>query len=111
MLQQIKHKYRAVPVSIDGIRFDSKLEASYYQHLKGLKKIGIIHHFHRQVPFDLPGGVKYICDFLVFYIRPDSYCEYIDVKGMRPLPISKLKMKQVQDVYGIEIKIVYKGDF
>ena len=111
MLQQIKHKYKAISTSVDDIRFDSKLEASYYQHLKLLQRSDIIHHFHRQVAFDLPGGVKYICDFLVFYLQPDSYCEYVDVKGMKPLPISQMKIKQVKEIYGVEVRLVYKGDF
>ncbi len=56
-------KYRNMPVVVDGIRFDSKLEARCYQELLLRKAAGDIWLLLRQVPFALEGGVVYRCDF------------------------------------------------
>lgn len=37
--------------------------------------------FLRQVPFHLPGGVKYLADFVVF--TASGVVEVVDVKGVR----------------------------
>lgn len=98
----MKHRYNKYKVSDpasrtrDGIRFDSKKEADYYDELKLRKRAGDVIQFLRQVPFFLPGGVKYVCDFLVFLT--DGNVEFVDVKGMR-LPEYKTKKKMVEALY------------
>jgi hypothetical protein len=94
-----KSKYRNKIINIDGIRFQSKKEAKYYKKLILWKKSGFIKYFLRQVPFDLPGNVKYRVDFQVFY--PDRI-EYIDVKGHRTKEFI-LKKKQVEALYPVKI--------
>ena len=89
--------------TVDGITFDSKAEARYYRNLKLSEKAGTVLMFLTQVPIRLPGGTKYVCDFLVFY--PDNTCAFIDVKG-RETDMFKLKKKQVEDLYPIEIEVV-----
>jgi hypothetical protein len=100
-------KYKAIPTKVDGIRFHSKKEAEYYKKLKDQQSKGEIARFHRQVVFDLPGGIKYLCDFEV--IKKDPYgfewIEYVDVKGYMT-QVAKIKIKQVEDIYGIEIKLI-----
>jgi hypothetical protein len=98
-----KHKFHAKPTNIDGIRFHSKKEAQYYGTLNLLKNSGEILFFLRQVPFHLPGNTKYLLDFLVFYANQDI--EFVDVKGAKT-SLSTTKIKQVEDLYGIFIKIV-----
>jgi hypothetical protein len=66
---------------LDGIKFPSKAEARYYAYLKAQQASGEVVGFLRQVPFYLPGGAKYVCDFQVFYA--DGRVAFIDVKGMR----------------------------
>lgn len=85
-----KHKYHAKPTHRDGMRFDSKAEANYYDKLKDDPEVVV---FLRQVPIHLPGGVKYVLDFLVF--REDGEVEFIDVKGM-DTPLSKAKRRIVE---------------
>ena len=97
------HKYNAKQTIIDGIKFPSKKEAEWYTKLKFLKKDEHLKYFLRQVPFHLPGNVKYLTDFMTVYF--DGSIEFIDVKG-RDTPMSKLKRKQVLDLYGVEIKLV-----
>ena len=98
-----RHKYGAVKTELDGIKFDSKKEAQYYRDLKVLKQSGELVFFLRQVPFDLPGNVKYRCDFQEFWANGNV--RFVDVKGY-PTPEYKLKKKQVEALYPIKIEEV-----
>jgi len=100
---QYRHKFNAVRTECDGIKFDSKKEAQYYQTLKLEQMAGTILFFLRQVSFDLPGNVKYRCDFLVFYT--DGTIKFIDVKGVKTKDYI-MKKKQVESLYPIEIQEV-----
>jgi len=95
-----RHKFHAKPTENDGIKFDSKKEARYYQKLKFLQSQGEVLFFLRQVPFDLPGKTKYRCDFAVFY--SDGHVDFVDVKGMKTNEYI-LKKKQVEALYPVEI--------
>jgi len=92
----IRHKYHAKPVEHDGIRFDSKKEAARYNTLELLRSAGEVLTFTMQVPFRLPGGVRYVCDFLVFW--SDGSVTFEDVKGFRTESY-KAKKKMVEDLY------------
>ena len=48
-------KYRAEPVVVDGVRFDSKHEAKRWAQLQLLQKGGVIRDLERQVPLFLEG--------------------------------------------------------
>ena len=74
------HKFHAKPTEADGIRFASKAEARRYEHLKLAQRGGTALFFLRQVPFHLPGGVVYRCDFLVFWA--DGRVTVEDVKAV-----------------------------
>ena len=102
----LKHKYLAKPCVSDGKRFPSKLEARYYNTLKALQSSGEVLFFLRQIPFDLPGGVRYLCDFQVFYATGDI--RFIDTKG-RDTPLSIAKRKMVEELYPVEIEIITKA--
>lgn len=75
-----KHKYNAKPTEVDGIRFDSKKEANYYQELKLRQRAGEVLGWLRQVPIHLPGGTILRIDFLEFHA--DDTAHFVDVKGM-----------------------------
>lgn len=97
----IKHKYKAISIVLDGIKFASKKEGNHYYNLKMLQKNGDVLFFLRQVPFFLPGNVKYVCDFMVFWKNGDITFE--DVKGYKTtLYITKKKL--VESLYPIKIK-------
>ncbi len=104
----IKHKFKNKPVVDDGKKYDSKLEHKYKLHLDLLKQSGEVLFYLTQVPIDLPGGTKYVVDFQVFY--SDETISFIDVKGFET-DMFKLKKKQVEDLYPIEIEIIKKDDF
>lgn len=99
----LRHKYHAKPTELDGIRFDSKKEAKYYQELKLRQKAGEIIFFLRQVPFHLPGGVTYRVDFQEFHA--DGTVHFLDIKGMQTDEF-KMKKKMVESLYPVEIEIV-----
>lgn len=98
-----KHKFNAQPAHRDGQRFDSLKEARYYDQLKLRQQAGEVITFLRQVPFHLPGGVRYVVDFQVFYA--DGTVAFLDVKGMET-PMFKAKKKMVEAVYPVEIEVV-----
>jgi hypothetical protein len=104
----LKHKFKAKPVTIDNMRFASQLEGQFYSKLCLEKKAGNVLFFMQQVPFHLPGGIKYVCDFQVFYANGDI--RFIDVKGMETKEFI-MKKKMVEDLYPITIDIVKRGNF
>jgi hypothetical protein len=99
----IKHKFHAIPTTTDGIRFDSKKEARVYHALKMEMLVGDVVFFLRQVPFHLPGGVKYVVDFQVF--MASGIVRFIDAKGMKTESF-KAKKRMVEAIYPIEIEVV-----
>ena len=99
-----KHKFHAIRTETDGIKFPSKKEARYYTNLKILQQSGEIVGFFRQVPLDLPGGITYKMDFLVYH--SDGTWEAIEVKGYETSEW-KLKYKLVKEAYPwLNLKIV-----
>jgi hypothetical protein len=96
----LKHKFKAKPTETDGIKFSSKKEAKRYNNLKTLQNIGEVIFFLRQVPFHLPGGVKYVCDFFIFWANGEVTIE--DVKGFKT-ETYKAKKKMVEAIYPIII--------
>lgn len=95
-LKRLRHKYSAVRTERDGIKFDSKKEARYYDQLKTRVASGEVLFFLRQTPFHLPGGVKYVCDFQEFHA--DGSVHFVDVKGVQTASF-KAKKKQVEALY------------
>jgi len=80
-----KSKYNANRVRVDGILFDSQLEADYYSDLKLQLKMSTIKGFCRQPEFILQEGfgdimpITYRPDFIVFFL--DGTYEIVDTKG------------------------------
>lgn len=97
------HKYRAVPTTVDGIRFDSKGEAMRYGELKLLEQAGVISGLQLQPKFSLEvNGVKlgsYVADF-EYVERGERVVE--DFKGVRT-PVYQIKKKLVKALHGIDI--------
>ena len=97
------HKFNAVRTGLDGINFDSKKEARYYQELKMRQAGGEIVFFLRQVPLHLPGKTKLVIDFVQFHA--DGTVHFVDVKGFATAQY-KLKKRQVEAIYPIVIEEV-----
>ena len=98
-----KHKFKAKAIVIDGIRFDSKKEGSYYRKLKIRQAAGDILFFLRQVPVHLPGQTRLVVDFLEF--RTDGSVHFVDTKGVQTETF-RLKKRQVEALYPFDIEVV-----
>ncbi|MBV4450695.1 DUF1064 domain-containing protein [Clostridium tyrobutyricum] len=85
----MRSKYKSEKIIVDGITFDSKDEAKYYEYLKHLKTYGMIENFELQPKFTLIPKFKYkgkteraatyTLDFLIYNL--DGTKTYVDVKG------------------------------
>nr|DAP05066.1 MAG TPA: Endonuclease [Caudoviricetes sp.] len=103
-------KYHAKKTVVDGIAFDSRMEADRYLVLKGMEENGSIEDLRRQVryelvpAFDVDGRhyrpVYYVADFV--YVE-DGKEVVEDVKGMRT-DVYRLKSKLFARRYGMSIK-------
>lgn len=105
--EQVRHKFRAKVTINDNIRFDSKLEARYYEVLKRMKDAGLILFFLRQVPLHLPGGTKLVIDFQVFWT--DGTVTFEDTKGKLTDGFN-VKRREVEHLYPIEIIVLQNAD-
>jgi hypothetical protein len=92
-----KQKYRNNRVTVDGICFDSQLEADKYCELKLAHRAGLIAGFCLQPEFVLIEGTGemrpeiYRADFIVFNL--DGTYEIIDTKGYET-EVFRIKHKQ-----------------
>ncbi|WP_414041547.1 DUF1064 domain-containing protein [Acidithiobacillus sp. M4-SHS-6] len=101
MPASVRHKFHAKPTELDGIRFSSKKEANYYAELLLRQKAGEVLFFLRQVPFHLPGGVRYVVDFVIFEQSGDV--RFVDTKGLRT-KLYLTKKKMVEALYPITVE-------
>ena len=101
----IQKAYNNKKPIVDGIKFDSKKEAKFYQNLKLLKAAGEVKTFELQPKFVLlekdkdrvtGRGIKYIADFKITY--SDGSVEVVDVKGYKT-QVYKLKKKLLLKKY------------
>jgi hypothetical protein len=102
MPESPRRKYRNQPTEVDGHRFDSKREAARYVELQGLRKAGVVSWFTRQVPFHLPGKIRYVADFLVVYADGRTVVEDVKSAGTRT-QVYINKRKQVLALFGVEV--------
>lgn len=99
-----RQKYGNRKVEIDGMKFDSQHEADvYFGTLLPSWKCGAYKLLARQVPFDLPGGIRYIADFVT--VSVDGHMSVIDAKSVatRKNRVYINKKKQMKAIWGIEI--------
>lgn len=109
-LKRLKHKYGAKRTTHNGVRYDSKAEAAYAARLDIAQKAGSLLFYLRQVPIALPGSTTYRVDFVEFWApkgEDAGEVVFTDVKGMET-EVFKLKKRQVEELYPIEINVVKK---
>lgn len=99
-MKYLPNKFKARSQIYDDKYFASKKELSRYLELQRLKEVGEILFFIQQTPLHLPGKIKYVCDFVVFWANGEITFE--DVKGFKT-DTYKLKKKLVEYHYPIEI--------
>ena len=95
---------------IDGIKFDSKAEALYYQLHKHDKGMKMQEKFVLMDKFKLNGKayleIAYKPDF-TFYDENGNLTKVVDVKGVLT-PEFKIKSKLFANRYGIQITVAKK---
>lgn len=99
-------KYGNRRTEVDGKRFDSAHEAEVYGELMLRVRAGELKCVARQVSFDLPGGIRYVADFVT--IDAEDRAEVIDAKSeaTRKNRVYINKRKQMRSEWGIEIREV-----
>ena len=109
-----KSKYKNNRVRVDGILFDSQLEADYYSDLKLQLKMGTIKGFCRQPEFVLQEGfgdirpITYKPDFIVFH--NDGNYEIVDTKGFETQEFKRTRKLFKARFPGLELKVIKRGD-
>lgn len=99
----MRNKYRAIKTTVDGIKFDSKKEATRYQTLKILVMAKEISDLSLQPKFDLiVNGTKIGFYKADFQYTQDGKTVVEDVKGMKT-PIYNLKKKMIKAIYGFDV--------
>lgn len=107
MYQRKTNKYGAKKTTVDDIKFDSRLEAKFYEHLCSLRDAKLIKGFEMQVRYEVipayvsPTGKKirkteYVADFDVHHLNGDI--ETVDVKGVET-DVFKIKRKLFEKIY------------
>ena len=100
-----RNKYNAVPEEVDGVRFDSRKEASRYRLLRALLQAGEIADLVCHPSYDLEvNGVlicRYEADFRYLEVATGSVVVE-DAKGVRT-PAYKLKKKMMKAIHDIAI--------
>ncbi len=100
----LRHKYGAVRTEAHGFKFASKAEERFYRFLLAERAAGAVLFWLMQVPFHLPGGVRYVVDFMIF--MADGSVRFVDVKGMETESF-KAKKRIVEAMWpGITIEVV-----
>ena len=105
-------KFHAKKTIVDGIQFDSKLEARRWCELILLQKAGVIQGLARQAPFEMIVNGHLICtyraDFTYQKVIGPNEIEGIveDVKSEATItPEFRLKAKLMEALHGIVIQI------
>jgi hypothetical protein len=116
-----RNKHGNVITEVDGIKFDSKLEARRWQQLKALEGIGQIGNLCRQVKYVLIPAqridgklVEHECSYkadFCYYRKGELVVE--DVKGYRrgaSYNVFVIKRKLMLEKHGIQIKEITEKD-
>lgn len=108
-----KTKYGSKKIEVNGIVFDSKIEANYYEHLKWLLEHKEIKSFSLQPRYLLQEAFKkngrtyrkieYIADFEIHHL--DGSIEVVDVKGMETEAF-KIKKKLFEKKYPHKLSLI-----
>ena len=99
-------KYGNRKTELDGRTFDSQHEAEVYARLSLEARAGEHFAVFCQVPFALPGGVKYVADFVT--LEPDGTFTVYDAKSAATArdKVYRLKKRQMKACNNIEIREV-----
>lgn len=100
---QKRNKYGNQKTESGGRKFDSKHEAKVYEELRLRCMAGEFLGLGLQVPFFLPGRIKYVADFVG--LKPDGSYVVMDAKSeaTRKDKVYRLKKKMMRECLHLEI--------
>lgn len=104
--QQKRAKYGNTKTQLDGQKFDSLHEAEVYKELLLRVKANDLRAVITQQTFLLPGGVKYIADFVT--LNNDGTYSVLDAKSdaTKRDKVYRLKKRQMRECLNITIEEV-----
>lgn len=112
--EHARPKYRNKKTEIQGVKFDSKAEASRFVQLRRMQEAGLIEDLRRQVSFELipknghERACKYISDFV--YIDQNGEMVVEDVKSSGTITKDfVIKRKLMLFIHKITIRVVKNG--
>ena len=101
-------RYRNVPVTVDGVRFDSRKEAARWGELKLLERVGEISDLQRQVPFAMKINGVLICNYVADAVYLDHAGQQVVEDTKSPItrkdPVYRLKRKLLAACHGLEVR-------
>ena len=102
-----RSKYGAVKTEVDGIRFDSKLEAARYVSLRMLAQADEITGLELQPSYDLIVNAVLVCRYVADFRYTTRAGKLIveDAKGVKT-PAYRLKKKLMKAIHNIEVREV-----
>lgn len=104
MPEKKANKYGAKATVVDGIRFDSKLEAARWQQLVLLQQLKSITRLERQVRFPLEVNGLLIATYVADFVYLEDGEQVVeDSKGKRTREY-QMKARLMKAVHGIEIR-------
>ena len=101
-----RNKYNAKKTIVDGIKFDSKMEAERYAELKLMQKAGEIRNLEVHPRYPMFIGGQHICFYEADFGYRKKFSDPIhveDVKGVRTA-LFILKKKLMLAIHGILVK-------
>lgn len=101
--EEKRSKYGNHKTEYAGKRFDSVHEAEVYKELELRVRAGELRGVICQQAFALPGGVKYVADFVT--LNADGTYSVMDAKSeaTRRDKVYRIKRRQMRECLGIEI--------
>lgn len=107
-------KYKNKKVEVDGIKFDSKKEATRYKELKLLERSGVISELQLQVKFVLIPKQKgeRECSYYADFVYKNNKTNEVIVEDVKPSPkyqtdVYKIKKKLMLYIHNIRINEIY----
>ena len=96
------NKFRAQKTEIDGIVFDSKMEARRYVELKLLERAGDISHLEMQPEYRCEINGKLVCKYKAdfrYFTKTGRIVEDVKSKYTAKNPVYRIKKKLVEAIY------------
>jgi hypothetical protein len=95
------NKFRAKKTALNGLIFDSQLEARRFGELSLMQKAGAIRNLERQVPFQLSVNSVKVCKMIVDHVFFEGNTRVLEETKSKPTktPVYRLKVRLLKAIY------------